>query len=101
MELDQATDALLVVDLQNDFCPGGALAVDRGDEIVPVVNRLADRFAHVILSQDWHPAWHISFASAHPGSKPYEALQASYGTRALWPDPCVQGTSGAAFHPDQ
>jgi len=99
MELRTATDVLLVVDLQNDFCPGGALAVDRGDEIVPVINQLGRRFAHVILTQDWHPKSHISFASAHPRRKPYETVQAAYGQQTLWPDHCVQATSGAAFHP--
>lgn len=93
------TDALLVIDLQNDFCPGGALAVDRGDEIVPVINSLAQKFAHVVLTQDWHPAGHISFASAHPGGKPFEIIDAPYGPQALWPDHCVQNTAGAAFHP--
>ncbi len=93
------TDALLVIDLQNDFCPGGALAVDRGDEIVPVINSLAQKFAHVVMTQDWHPAGHISFASAHPGGKPFEIIDAPYGPQALWPDHCVQNTAGAAFHP--
>jgi nicotinamidase/pyrazinamidase len=98
MELNPSTDALVVVDLQNDFCPGGALAVDRGDEIVPIVNQLARRFEHVILTQDWHPRGHISFASAHPGSRAYEVISASYGSQALWPDHCIQGTKGADFH---
>jgi nicotinamidase/pyrazinamidase len=98
MELNPSTDALVVVDLQNDFCPGGALAVDRGDEIVPIVNQLARRFEHVILTQDWHPRGHISFASAHPGSRAYEVISASYGPQALWPDHCIQGTKGADFH---
>jgi nicotinamidase/pyrazinamidase len=99
MKLSSATDVLLVVDLQNDFCPGGALAVERGDEIVPILNRLARLFQHVILTQDWHPQGHISFASAHPGRRPYEMGEAGYGPQALWPDHCVQGTTGAAFHP--
>jgi nicotinamidase/pyrazinamidase len=85
--------------VQNDFCPGGALAVERGDEIVPIINRLGRRFEHVILTQDWHPQGHISFASRHPGRKPYEMGKAGYGPQALWPDHCVQGTAGAAFHP--
>lgn len=92
-------DVLLIVDVQNDFCPGGALAVPQGDEIVPAVNRLAAEFAHVILTQDWHPHGHASFASAHPGKRPFEAIEAAYGRQILWPDHCVQGTVGAAFHP--
>ena len=94
------SDALLVIDLQNDFCPGGALAVPEGDQIVPLVNQLARRFEHVILTQDWHPSGHISFASSHPGTKPFDTIELAYGTQTLWPDHCVQGTSGAAFHPD-
>ena len=93
-----ATDVLIVVDVQNDFCPGGALAVPRGDEIVPVVNRLAARFRNVVLTQDWHPAGHFSFASTHPGKKPFETIAAPYGPQVLWPDHCVQGTPGAEFH---
>jgi len=93
------SDVLIVVDVQNDFCPDGALAVPRGDEIVPIVNRLAARFRHVVLTQDWHPAGHFSFASSHPGKKPYDTIAAPYGPQVLWPDHCVQGTSGAAFHP--
>src|ERR1700722_12437202 len=92
-------DLLLVVDVQVDFCPGGALAVPDGDAIVPAVNRLARGFAHVVLTQDWHPAGHSSFARAHPGKEPFAALEMSYGTQILWPDHCVQGTPGAAFHP--
>jgi nicotinamidase/pyrazinamidase len=97
-----ATDdrgVLLIVDVQNDFCPGGALALPEGDAIVPAVNRLAHSFAHVILTQDWHPPGHTSFASSHPGKRPFDTIEASYGTQILWPDHCVQGTSGAAFHP--
>ena len=90
-------DVLLVVDIQNDFCPAGRLAVPRGDEIVRPVNRLATRFAHVVLTQDWHPRGHLSFASAHSGRKPYETIEVSYGPQILWPDHCVQGTSGAEF----
>lgn len=93
----RATDALLVVDVQNDFLPGGALAVARGDEIVPLVNDLARRFAVVVLTQDWHPAGHASFASSHPGRRPYETMRLPYGKQILWPDHCVQGTPGAAF----
>jgi nicotinamidase/pyrazinamidase len=92
-------DVLLVIDVQNDFCPGGALAVPHGDEVVPVINRLASRFSNVILTQDWHPPGHSSFASAHPGRRPYEIMKASYGPQTLWPDHCVQGTPGADFHP--
>ena len=91
-------DVLIVVDIQNDFCPGGALAVPRGDEVVLIVNRLATRFRHVVLTQDWHPRGHSSFASSHRGRKPYETIAASYGLQVLWPDHCVQGTPGAAFH---
>jgi nicotinamidase/pyrazinamidase len=92
-------DVLLIVDVQNDFCPGGALAVPDGDTIVPAVNRLARSFAHVILTQDWHPPGHASFASSHPGRRPFDAIEVSYGTQILWPDHCVQGTPGAGFHP--
>jgi len=91
-------DVLVVVDVQNDFCPGGALAVPGGDEIVPAVNRLAAGFAHVILTQDWHPRGHASFASSHPGRHPFETIELPYGQQILWPDHCVQGTQGAAFH---
>jgi len=86
--------------VQNDFMPGGALAVPKGDEVVPVINRLATRFDNVVLTQDWHPRGHASFASSHPGKKPFEKIQLEYGEQVLWPDHCVQGTSGAAFHPD-
>lgn len=92
------SNVLVVVDMQNDFCSGGALAVPRGDEVVPIVNRLAGRFRNVVLTQDWHPRGHLSFASAHPGKHPFETVAASYGPQVLWPDHCVQGTSGAAFH---
>ncbi len=93
-------DVLLVIDVQNDFCPGGSLAVPGGDAAVPVINRLAGRFRHVILTQDWHPRDHRSFASAHPGKKPFETAALPYGPQVLWPDHCVQGTRGAEFHPD-
>ena len=96
----EAGDVLLVIDVQNDFCPGGALAVPDGDAIVPVVNRLARRFADVVMTQDWHPAGHLSFASAHPGRQPFETIDLAYGAQTLWPDHCVQGTAGAAFHRD-
>ena len=92
-------DILIIVDVQNDFCPGGALAVPQGDEIVPAVNRLAAEFAHVVLTQDWHPCGHGSFASSHPGKQPFDTIDLSYGRQILWPDHCVQGTRGAAFHP--
>lgn len=92
--------ALLIVDMQNDFCPGGALSVPEGDAIVPIVNRLADRFDHVLQTQDWHPEGHHSFASQHEGKAPYETIEMEYGEQVLWPDHCVQGTEGAAFHPD-
>jgi nicotinamidase/pyrazinamidase len=92
-------EVLIVIDIQNDFCPGGALAVPQGDQIVPIVNRLAARFRHVVLTQDWHPRGHFSFASSHSGKKPFETIAASYGPQVLWPDHCVQGTPGAAFHP--
>jgi nicotinamidase/pyrazinamidase len=95
-----AQDVLLVVDVQNDFCPGGALAVPRGDEVVSLTSRLAQRFAHVVLTQDWHPPGHRSFASTHPGRKPYDTIIASYGPQILWPDHCVQGTPGAEFRKD-
>jgi nicotinamidase/pyrazinamidase len=92
------SDVLLVVDIQNDFCAGGALAVPGADEVVPFINGLARAFQHVVLTQDWHPPGHDSFASTHPGRKPFETIEASYGPQILWPDHCVQGTSGAAFH---
>ncbi|MGQ0663011.1 MAG: bifunctional nicotinamidase/pyrazinamidase [Pseudomonadota bacterium] len=91
-------DILLVVDLQNDFCPGGALAVPEGDRVVPVVNRLGRRFAHVAMTQDWHPKGHQSFASSHAGKRPFETTRLAYGEQVLWPDHCVQDTTGAAFH---
>jgi nicotinamidase/pyrazinamidase len=91
-------DVLLVVDIQNDFCPGGALAVPCGGEVVPIINRIARGFEHVVLTQDWHPAGHQSFASSHPGRKPYERIEVAYGPQILWPDHCVQDTAGAEFH---
>jgi nicotinamidase/pyrazinamidase len=93
-------DVLLVVDVQNDFCAGGALAVPGGEQVAPLINRLAHGFEHVVLTQDWHPPGHLSFASAHPGSRPHEVIQVSYGPQTLWPDHCVQGSRGADFHPD-
>jgi nicotinamidase-related amidase len=92
-------DILIVVDVQNDFCPGGALAVPRGDEIVPVLDRIGRWFPRIILTQDWHPPGHHSFASHHPGRRPYESALLPYGEQVLWPDHCVQGTLGAEFHP--
>jgi nicotinamidase/pyrazinamidase len=97
---DEALAALIVVDVQNDFCPGGALAVPRGDEVVPLINRLAARFENIVLTQDWHPRGHASFASSHPGKKPFETIELAYGAQVLWPDHCVQGTPGAGFHPE-
>ena len=93
------TDVLLVVDIQNDFCPGGALAVTDGDSVIAPIHRAAQHFQHIILTQDWHTADHNSFASAHPGKKPFEQIELSYGPQTLWPDHCVQGTTGADFHP--
>jgi nicotinamidase/pyrazinamidase len=93
-------DLLLVVDIQNDFCPGGSLAVPRGDEVVPLINALAPKFHHVVLTQDWHPRGHLSFASSHPGKQPFQTIEVAYGTQVLWPDHCVQGTAGAAFRDD-
>ncbi|WP_297778819.1 bifunctional nicotinamidase/pyrazinamidase [uncultured Roseovarius sp.] len=92
------TSALIVIDLQNDFCPGGALAVPEGDQIVSGINALMAQFPAVILTQDWHPSGHSSFASSHPGKSPYEVIQMPYGPQVLWPDHCVQGSEGAAFH---
>lgn len=93
-----AADALIVIDLQNDFCPGGALAVTGGDEIVPLVNDLIRNTEHVILTQDWHPAGHSSFASSHPGRQHFETIDMPYGTQTLWPDHCIQGSRGADIH---
>lgn len=93
-----ARDVLLVIDVQNDFCPGGALAVPEGDAVAPIINRLMSRFDHVVLTQDWHPAGHQSFASSHAGHQPFETIEAPYGRQILWPDHCVQGSRGAAFH---
>ena len=94
------SEALLVIDLQVDFCPGGALAVPGGDAIVPGVNALIEQFETVILTQDWHPAGHSSFASSHPDRSPYEMIDMPYGPQVLWPDHCVQGGPGALFHRD-
>jgi nicotinamidase/pyrazinamidase len=94
------SDVLLAVDVQNDFCPGGRLPVPCGHEIVPVVNRLARRFAHVVVTQDWHPPGHHSFASSHQDKRPFETVTLGYGQQILWPDHCIQGTAGAELHPD-
>jgi len=99
----QPTDALLIIDVQNDFCPavngvGGALAVPEGDKVIPIINALAQKFDHVILTQDWHPTGHISFATTH-NKQPYEMTEAPYGPQTLWPEHCLQHTEGAAFHP--
>ncbi|MGB0672192.1 MAG: bifunctional nicotinamidase/pyrazinamidase [Rhodospirillales bacterium] len=99
--LDPAeTDLLVIVDVQNDFCPGGHLAVADGDAVVPLCNALIQAFPHVVLTQDWHPAGHASFASQYPGTVPFGEVELDYGPQTLWPDHCVQGTDGAAFHPD-
>ncbi|WP_321948824.1 bifunctional nicotinamidase/pyrazinamidase [Paraburkholderia sp. J10-1] len=95
-----ADDVLLLIDLQYDFMPGGALAVAHGDEVVPVANRLAQGFSHVVLTQDWHPAQHVSFAANHAGRAPFETTTLPYGEQVLWPVHCVQGTEGAALHRD-
>lgn len=92
--------ALLIVDVQNDFCPGGALEVPGGDAIIPVINKLSATFDAVIQTQDWHPAGHSSFASTHEGREPFETVEMSYGSQVLWPDHCVQGSEGATFHTD-
>ena len=97
MRVDDA--ALVVVDVQNDFCPGGALEAPDGDAVVAVINRIAPRFPARVLTQDWRPPGHRSFASSHPGCAPFETIELSYGEQVLWPDHCVQGTEGAAFHP--
>ena len=94
------TDLLLIVDIQNDFCPGGALGVAEGDLIIPEVNRLQQYFEHIELTQDRLPRGHLSFASTHAGKKPHESIDLPYGTQVLWPDHCVQGTPGADFHPE-
>jgi nicotinamidase/pyrazinamidase len=95
-----ATDALIVIDVQNDFCPGGALAVAGGDEIIGRINGLMADFGTVVLTQDWHPADHASFAANHPGAAPFSLTAMPYGPQVLWPTHCVQGTDGAAFHRD-
>lgn len=94
------SNALIVIDVQNDFCPGGALAVPDGDKVVPVVNAMMAEFGTVILTQDWHPSGHSSFASSHAGTAPYDMIDMPYGPQVLWPDHCIQGTPGAEFHPN-
>ncbi|WP_020594504.1 bifunctional nicotinamidase/pyrazinamidase [Kiloniella laminariae] len=94
------TDALLVIDVQNDFCSGGALAVPTGEAVVPLINDLSGKFPHSLATQDWHPRSHQSFASQHPGKDPFTLTEMPYGPQVLWPEHCVQGTAGAAFHPD-
>ena len=95
-----AHDVLLVVDIQNDFCPGGALAVTEGDAVIAPIHRIAPLFQHIVLTQDWHPAHHSSFASSHPGKRPYQQIELSYGTQTLWPDHCIQSSEGAEFRED-
>jgi nicotinamidase/pyrazinamidase len=92
-------DVLIVTDVQNDFCPGGALAVTDGDAIIESIHRIATRFGHIVLIQDWHPSNHTSFATAHPGKKPFEQIELGYGMQTLWPPHCIQGSNGAEFHP--
>jgi nicotinamidase/pyrazinamidase len=98
--VEHPSDALIVVDVQNDFCPGGALSVPGGHEVVPVANRLVERFDLIVLTQDWHPAGHSSFASSHAGRAPLETIEMPYGPQTLWPDHCIPGTVGAEFHRD-
>ena len=98
MESDR--EALLLIDPQRDFCPGGALAVPDGDAVIPLLNPLAARARHVLLTQDWHPRGHLSFASSHEGKRPFDSVEMSYGPQTLWPDHCLQGSDGAGFHPD-
>ncbi len=95
----EAHDVLLVIDVQNDFCPGGALAVSRGDEVIAPILRIAPQFEHIVLTQDWHPANHTSFATAHAGKKAFDSVELGYGEQTLWPPHCVQGSAGAEFHP--
>ncbi len=93
-------NALIIIDVQNDFCPGGALAVNEGDRVIPVINQIAERFQKVVATQDWHPKNHVSFASAHPGKKEHETVTVNGLEQSLWPDHCVKGTSGADLHRD-
>lgn len=96
----KSAPVLLVIDVQNGFCTGGGLPVPDGEAVVPVINRMATRFAQVVLTQDWHPSGHASFASAHPGRQPFETITLPYGPQVLWPDHCIQGTRDSALHPD-
>ena len=98
--IDNSTDCLLVIDVQNDFCAGGALAVPDGDAVVGIINTIAGKFKHRLLTQDWHPAGHDSFASSHNGKSPFDIVSVDYGDQVLWPDHCVQGSHGAEFHPE-
>ncbi|HUA93438.1 MAG TPA: bifunctional nicotinamidase/pyrazinamidase [Terracidiphilus sp.] len=95
-----AQDVLVVVDVQKDFCPGGALPVPEGDTVIVPIHRVAPHFSHIVLTQDWHPANHASFAATHPGKKPFETIDLAYGVQTLWPPHCVQGSRGAEFHPE-
>lgn len=95
-----ALDVLIVTDVQNDFCPGGALAVAEGDAVIEVIHRIAPLFKHLLLIQDWHPAGHSSFATSHPGKMPFEQIELSYGLQTLWPEHCIQNSKGAEFHPE-
>lgn len=95
----RSDDCLLIIDVQNDFCSGGSLAVPDAEAVVPVINALSPRFENVVLTQDWHPAGHSSFASTHPDKEPFTSIQLDYGMQTLWPDHCVQGSAGSAFHP--
>ncbi|MCK8485216.1 bifunctional nicotinamidase/pyrazinamidase [Aliiroseovarius sp. S2029] len=96
--MHNADEALIVIDVQNDFCPGGALAVSGGDEVVPLINELLPDYQVKVFTQDWHPAGHGSFASSHPGKDPFQTTEMPYGTQVLWPDHCIQGSIGARFH---
>ncbi|PVB60138.1 bifunctional nicotinamidase/pyrazinamidase [Labrenzia sp. 011] len=98
--LNPDRDVLVAIDVQNDFCPGGALAVTDGDAVIAPINALGEKFSHLVVTQDWHPAGHLSFASSHPGKEPFSQTELAYGAQTLWPDHCVRGTDGAAFHKD-
>jgi len=98
--IDKETDALLIVDMQNDFCPGGSLGVKEGDEIIPTINKLQEKFKYIVMTQDWHPKDHISFVENNPGKEVFSSIEVSYGLQTVWPSHCVQGTKGAEFHKD-
>ena len=100
VRFNMSEEALIIIDVQNDFCPNGALAVRDGDQVIPPINAMIEQFDHVILTQDWHPSGHTSFASQHHGKNPFEITEMPYGAQTLWPDHCVQGTNGANFHKD-